>query len=140
MRSIEAIIIHCAATPSDMDIGVDTIRRWHVDERGFDDVGYHYVIRRDGTVERGRPEETPGAHVAGHNSRTLGICLVGGQGKDGKPDCNYTADQWAELEDLVEHLKAAYPDAKIAGHRDYDSGKACPTFDVAAWWNGREAA
>ena len=130
-RRIEEIIIHCSATEAGMDIGVEEIRPWHLD-RGWSDIGYHYVIRRNGLVEKGRPEEIPGAHVKGRNAKSLGICLVGGT-KRGEPDCNYTFDQWAALWGLVTRLKADWPDAEVSGHREY-SNKACPCFDVRAWW------
>lgn len=136
MREINTIIIHCAYTPVSMDVGVEEIRRWHLD-RGFSDIGYHRVIRRDGTVEIGRPVEKPGAHVKGHNADSIGVCLVGGMGSREKPDCNYTASQWEALERVVIELVMRYPVADIVGHRDLDSGKACPVFDVSAWWAGR---
>jgi len=128
MRPIEGIVIHCADTPASMDIGADEIRAWHR-ERGWRDIGYHWVIRRDGTVEAGQPEQEPGAHVAGHNSRTIGVCLVGGKG-----GANFTAHQWAALEAKVAELVAKYPGVTVKGHRDYDQHKECPCFDVRAWW------
>ena len=126
---IKSIVIHCADTPANMDIGVEEIKRWHLD-RGWRDVGYHYVIRRNGEVEQGREEHVPGAHVAGHNEGSIGVCLVGG-----KPDANFTKEQWKALEALVEYLTRKYPKAAVMGHRDLDSGKACPCFDAKAWWN-----
>lgn len=127
MRAITKIIIHAADTPADMDIGAAEIRDWHVDDNGWRDIGYHYVIRRDGTLETGRDELTPGAHAAGHNTGSVGVCLVGG-----KPDCNYTAAQWACLEALVRDLLGRYPGAEVIGHRDV-SAKPCPMFDAKAW-------
>ena len=85
MRGITTIAVHCAATTPDMDIGAATIDRWHK-ERGFSSIGYHYVIRRDGTLETGRPLNTPGAHVQGHNAHSIGICLAGGVDQAGKPE------------------------------------------------------
>lgn len=125
--NIEKIILHTADTPATMDIGADEIRDWHVNERGWADIGYHYVIRRDGTLERGRDESRQGAHAAGHNHNSLGVCLVGG-----KPDCNYTAAQWACLEALVRDLLKRHPGAEVIGHRDV-SNKSCPRFDAKAW-------
>lgn len=143
MREITAIIIHCADTPASMDIGASEIRRWHVEGNGWKDIGYHYVIRRNGIIETGRDldgdgdiDEEVGAHVAGHNATTIGICLVGGKGANGTPDCNFTVNQWDALERLVSDLTARYPGAEVKGHRDLDPGKACPTFDVPAWWAG----
>ncbi len=131
MRDINTIVIHCADTPPDMDIGLKEITEWHTAEppkgNGWSKVGYHYIIRRDGTVERGVPEEEPGIHVGnvGRNHDTLGICLVGGKG-----GCNYTLDQWLSLDKVLDFLVAAYPNAQIVGHRDLDPSKQCPQFDA----------
>ena len=83
MREIDAIVIHCSYTPPSMDIGVREIYDWHVNDNGWKDIGYHYVIRRNGNIEIGRPEHTPGAHVAGHNHNTIGLCLVGAKARQG---------------------------------------------------------
>ena len=125
MREINTIIIHAAATPADMDIGAAEIDRWHK-ERGWSGIGYHYVIRRDGSLETGRPEAEIGAHAYGHNGDSIGVCMVGG-----KPDCNYTSAQWACLESLAGYLVERHG-AKLIGHRDV-SAKPCPMFDVKAW-------
>lgn len=137
MRDINKIIIHCSFTPKTMDIGVEEIRKWHL-ERGWSDIGYHYVIRRDGTVETGRPVEKPGAHCKGHNQDSIGICLAGGKGTDGKPFFNFSQEQLRTLEDLLEGLWAEYPFKKgewIYGHNDF-STKPCPCFDVKEWFYG----
>jgi len=126
MRKINTIIIHAADTPANMDIGAAEIDRWHK-ERGWSGIGYHYVIRRDGSLEYGRPESEQGAHAYGHNSDSIGVCMVGGM-----PDCNYTAAQWACMETLVSDLVRRYPDAEVIGHRDV-SDKPCPMFDAKAW-------
>jgi N-acetylmuramoyl-L-alanine amidase len=133
LRQITAIVIHCAYTPASMDIGIDEIRRWHVDGNGWRDVGYHWAIKRDGTIERGRSEAVAGAHVAGHNAESIGVCLIGGKAGS-KTDCNFTRHQWKALESLVTALKTRYPTAVVKGHRDYTTAKDCPGFDVAAWW------
>ena len=126
------IIVHCSATEPDQDIGARDIDRWHR-ARGFLKIGYQFVIRRDGTVEKGRDLDEVGAHAEGYNSRSVGICLVGGVEADGKtPQDNFTADQWSSLEGLLMKLKHQYPQAKIIGHREV-SRKACPSFDVQAW-------
>lgn len=119
-----------------MDIGRREIDLWHKD-RGFKEIGYHYVIRRDGVVERGRPDRVPGAHVSGHNGTTIGICMIGGLDESGRPAPEYTPAQWAALRKLLAELVLAYPGAEIKGHRDYPRvAKACPSFDVAAWLEG----
>lgn len=123
---IYKIVVHCADTPADMDIGVDEIDEWHRD-RGWSGCGYHYVIRRDGELEYGRPEGVQGAHVRGHNRNSLGICLVGGQG-----GFNFTLNQIDALFSLFSQLSAKYPDAEWFGHRDLDTGKTCPNFDLNA--------
>ena len=136
MRRIDKIIIHASDTPADMDVGAEEIREWHVDGNGWRDIGYHWVIRRSGRIEPGRDESVVGAHVAGKNANSIGVCLVGGRGADGSDDCNYTAAQWASLASLVGELQERFPDASVSGHRDHSS-KACPCFDVAAWWSER---
>ena len=136
MRPIKTIVIHCSATHEDMDIGVEQIRKWHVDERNWTDVGYHFVIRRDGTIEDGRSVLRPGAHVKGHNSDSIGICWVGGVSKaDGRAQDNRTAEQTAALFRLVQDLQEKFPGAAVLGHRDFKGvSKACPCFDVRTWY------
>jgi N-acetyl-anhydromuramyl-L-alanine amidase AmpD len=138
LKAVEFIVIHCSATKEDQDIGVEEIRRWHR-QRGWLDVGYHYVIRRDGTVEAGRPNDAPGAHARGFNHISLGICLVGGVESNGKtPEANYTHAQWEALEELTRDLLVKHPDAVVKGHRDLPKvNKACPSFDVISWWQSR---
>lgn len=139
IRSVDYLVVHCAATKSTMDIGATEIRRWHK-ERGWFDIGYHYVIRRDGDVEKGRPDDQPGAHARGFNHNSLGICLVGGVGKDGKTaENNFTPEQFAALAVLLNQLLGFHPHALILGHRDLPNvAKACPSFDVREWWTEQE--
>jgi len=132
-RQINRIIIHCSYTPPSMDIGADTIRRWHVNERGWTDIGYHYVIRRNGEIEEGRPVERMGAHARGNNADSVGICLVGGMAEGGGDDCNFTRQQWQAMDDLVTRLEDDFGDLAVIGHRDCDDGKTCPTFDAFQW-------
>lgn len=135
MREIKQIVIHCSATEHYQDIGAEQIRLWHR-KRGFRDIGYHYVIRRNGVAEVGRPADQPGAHVKGHNQNTIGICLVGGIGHDGMPTANYTRAQYRTLEVLVDMLKERYRIDDVLGHRDFEGvTKACPCFDVRAYFN-----
>ena len=129
------IVVHCSATRPHQDIGAEEITKWHK-AAGFKDIGYHYVIRRDGVLERGRPDEAVGSHVKGFNEVSVGICLVGGVKADDpfKPDNNFTPEQFVTLKTLLTKLKEKYPKAKIQGHRDFPKvGKDCPCFDVKAW-------
>jgi N-acetylmuramoyl-L-alanine amidase len=150
--AVRFIVVHCSATPPDADIGVAEIREWHK-AQGWEDVGYHYVIRRNGRVEDGRSRGHQGSHVAGHNHESVGLCLVGGVRRtpdaDGRddvdgprwdliPDANFTAAQLAALESAVTLLTAQYPKATVRGHRDFPGvNKACPCFDVKSWWSAR---
>jgi N-acetyl-anhydromuramyl-L-alanine amidase AmpD len=134
MRRIDYIAIHCSATRASADVGAAEIRRWHVKDNGWKDIGYHYVIRRDGRLEDGRPLEEVGAHVSGYNSASIGICLVGGIGADGRAENNFVPAQWETLKSLVSKLKHRFPKAVIQGHRDFPLvRKDCPCFDAKAW-------
>lgn len=129
MRIINEIIIHCSATPEGKDYTVNQIRQWHK-QRGFSDIGYHYVVYRDGSIHAGRPESQIGAHCLGHNAHSIGVCYIGGVAKDGKtPKDTRTAAQKASLIKLIKDLRKKYPNATIHGHREY-ANKACPSFDA----------
>ena len=133
MRKINEIILHCTATPEGKDYDVETIRRWHVQGNGWRDIGYHYVIYRDGTIHLGRPLDQTGAHTSGHNASTIGIVYVGGCATDGKtPKDTRTPAQKEALRTLCKVLCDTLGITKISGHRDY-AAKACPSFDVKAW-------
>lgn len=133
-KKTEYLVIHCSATTPDQDIGRAEIDQWHR-AKGWAMVGYHRIIRRDGTVEQGRPIDMIGAHVEGFNATSVGICLVGGLDAAGTPRAEYTPAQWASLTALVRELRATYPKALLRGHRDFPKvQKACPSFDVTAWW------
>lgn len=135
----DTIVVHCSDTPVDMDIGVAEIRDWHVNDNGWKDVGYAVIIRRDGTIESGRDLdndgdvfEEVGAHAAGFNTNSIGVCLVGGRGADGSADCNFTLAQYISLSDIVDSIRDCHEqEMKLIGHRDISS-KQCPTFDVVA--------
>lgn len=114
-----------------MDIGAAEIERWHR-ARGFFGIGYHYVIRRNGQLEKGRPLEKAGAHAEGYNANSIGICLVGGIDDKGKPQNNFTDAQWTELKRLVSELTEKYGALKIIGHNEV-AHKACPSFSVPKW-------
>ena len=129
MRIINEIIIHCSATPEGKDYTVEQIRQWHK-QRGFSDIGYHYVIYRDGSIHSGRPIERIGAHCLKHNAHSIGVCYIGGVAKDGKaPKDTRTDAQKESLIKLIKELKAKYPKATVHGHREY-ANKACPSFDA----------
>lgn len=129
MRKINKIIIHCSATPEGKDFTVADITRWHKAE-GYNTIGYHYVVYRDGSVHAGRSEDVVGAHCKGYNSNSIGVCYIGGLTADGKKTKDTRTDaQKAALSTLVGKLKAKYPSAKVHGHRDF-AAKACPCFDA----------
>lgn len=128
-RNIKELIVHCSATPEGKDYSVDTIRQSHL-QRGFSDIGYHYVIYRDGSIHIGRDESIIGAHCTGHNTNSIGVCYIGGCASDGKtPKDTRTTEQKQSLVKLLKELKTKYPQASIHGHRDF-ANKACPSFDA----------
>ena len=129
MRDINKIILHCSATREGQDISTETIRGRHVNERGWSDIGYHYVILLDGTVDKARPVERQGAHVRGHNKGSIGICYVGGCDADMNPKDTRTDLQKDSLTELISYLMDSYEDATLHGHNEFSS-KACPSFDV----------
>lgn len=129
MRKIDRIIIHCSATPEGRDYTVADIDSWHR-QRGFAEIGYHFVIYRDGSVHTGRDLAKVGAHCKGKNTGSIGICYIGGLAADCKtPKDTRTPQQRQALRDLVARLKTDYPNATIHGHREF-ANKACPCFDV----------
>lgn len=141
MNRIDFLAVHCAATPAGLDIGAAEIERWHR-QRGFRTIGYHYIIRRDGSIEKGRPDNVPGAHERKINKRSIATCLVGGSPPIGSSDHrkglgenNFTDEQWEALAAHMLRLHSEHPDAEVLGHRDVKGvRKACPSFDVKPWW------
>jgi len=144
---LKYLVVHCSASRPKNHTDITTITKDHK-LRGFATVGYHYVILRDGTIQKGRPDDEVGAHVSGKNTGSLGICLVGGLNDiTGKPENNYTDKQLAALSGLLFKLTVAHPQAIILGHRDLSPDlnkngriersewlKDCPCFDVTEWW------
>lgn len=129
MRKIKEIIVHCSATAEGKDFCAKDIDLWHR-AQGWDCIGYHYVVKLDGTVESGRPIEKVGAHCKGHNAYSIGVCYIGGLAADGKtPKDTRTPQQKAALQLLVDNLKRVYPGSKVYGHCDFAS-KACPCFNA----------
>lgn len=141
-RKTQYIVVHCSASGPNTDIGVDEIddlhRGW-----GWNSIGYHAVIRRNGEIEFGRHFDEPGAHVKGQNYRSVGICLIGGVNERGEAEDNFTAAQKIALIPLIQVLRLAYPNAEVLGHRDlspdkdgdgiigrHEWVKDCPCFDV----------
>ena len=127
MRTIKEVILHYSATPEGKPFDVEDIRDWHVNGNGWSDVGYHYVIKLDGTIQDGRPISRTGAHCKGHNRGTVGICYIGGGITEGKD--TRTEEQKDALVILLNDLIKQYNITKISGHNQY-STKKCPGFDV----------
>lgn len=133
MRVINDIIVHCTANGPGSKLGAADIDRIHK-KRGFRCIGYHYVIKRDGTIERGRAISQPGAHCYGHNAHSIGVAYVGGIDTHGKPEDNRTPEQKQSLLKLLTNLVTMYR-CGIHGHRDY-ANKACPSFDATKEYAG----
>tara|TARA_R110002111_G_scaffold200928_2_gene266193 strand:+ start:598 stop:1011 length:414 start_codon:yes stop_codon:yes gene_type:complete len=130
MREINKIIVHCSATPRHKDFSAEDIRDWHVKGNGWDDIGYHYVIRLNGSIEYGRMVDKYGAHSSGQNYDSIGICYIGGMEKDMKEwSDTRTEEQRESLLLLLKTLKKLHSNAIIYGHKDF-STKACPSFDA----------
>lgn len=135
MRMINEIIIHSTATPRGMNVSAKNIDLWHKNA-GYESIGYHYVVKLSGVIEKGRPDDQVGAHTARHNSTTLGICYVGGLGTDGKPKDTRTQAQKLALVALIKELLKKYPSiTKITSHSDYCK-TACPSFDATNEYRG----
>jgi len=128
MRQISKIIIHCTATKERQAVSVADVTKWHK-ARGFSTIGYHYLIGLNGEIWAGRPLEQIGAHTENHNANSIGICYVGGLDENGKPKDTRTAAQKASMLQLINELKAKYPQATVHGHKEF-ANKACPCFDV----------
>lgn len=156
-RLIRNIVVHCSATPNGKPFGAKDIDSWH-SARGFKrnsaavagfnpnlkHVGYHFVIKLDGAVETGRSQAEAGAHVAGHNANSIGICMIGTN--------KFNKRQWVALAGLVKRLKEQYGSAQVCGHRDFSQDKngdgkitpnefikLCPCFNASEWYaNGMQ--
>jgi len=132
MRQITLIIIHCSAVRPDQTSSVAQIDSWHRKKGWKLGVGYHYVVRRDGEIQAGRPEWMIGAHCKNHNSHSLGVCYEGGLNIRGQPADTRTEAQKRALGWLLRQLHRAYPRAIIVGHHDLNPQKDCPCIaDVA---------
>lgn len=146
MRALTEIIFHCSATQNSwmategIDAQVTEITRWHVEDRGWSDIGYHYIVSRQGEIREGRPLARTGAHVKGRNTGTIGICLIGGatSTENDKPEDNFTDVQLKAARSLAARLMKEHPTIKkVSGHNQY-AAKACPGFQVDPWWKKKE--
>ena len=119
---IDKLVFHCSQSDVDAHDSIEVIRGWHVNERGWDDVGYHYFIRKNGLIEVGRDVGVMGAHVKGHNRNSIGVCLHG--------DRSFTEAQFSSARMLYRIFNYMIPDLQVYGHRDLDPKKTCPNFEV----------
>ena len=124
-QKTDIIVIHCTQTPKDMDIDVDKVTQWHK--------GYHYLIKRDGTLQIGRDEDVTGAHAVQVNGTSIGVALVGGGTPSMGWENNFEAAQFETLKNIIIKLKDKYNIEKIIGHYQVDDKKECPSFDVPGW-------
>ena len=132
MRTITLIVIHCSAVRPDQLSSAAQIDTWHRKDRHYKfGIGYHYVIRRNGDIEPGRPEWLIGAHCLNHNKYSIGVCYEGGLNARGQPEDTRTAEQKAAMLRLLQQLHQRYPRAVIVGHRDLTHDRDCPCFDAA---------
>jgi len=129
-RKINKIILHCTATKEGKRYDVNDIRQWHLD-RGWSDIGYHYLINLNGDIENGRDIEKIGAHCKGQNTGSVGIAYVGGLDTNGKPKDTRTKAQKESLEVVIDVIRNLVgEDIPVFGHNEF-SNKACPCFDVS---------
>lgn len=133
MRTITMIILHCSAVKPNQTSSAKQIDRWHK-QRGWKGIGYHYVIRRDGTIELGRAESEVGAHCTGHNKYSVGICYEGGLDDNGKAADTRTKEQKDAMLALIKELRTRYPKAIVTGHNTF-ANKACPCFNAEKEYN-----
>lgn len=130
MRRINKIIVHCSATPEGKDFTVDDVYNWHVKGNGWSDIGYHFLVYRDGTIVQGRKLKDVGAHVRGHNHDSIGVCYIGGMDAANKhAKDTRTEAQIKSLDTLLTYLSFHF-NSPVSGHNQY-AAKACPSFDAA---------
>ena len=131
-RNISLIVLHCSATRVNQNFTIEQLEACHK-ARGFQTVGYHYYITKDGTLYPGRPESQMGAHAKGFNAHSIGICYEGGLDANGKPSDTRTPQQKVTLRKLLAELRKKYPSSVILGHHDLDTKKACPCFSISEY-------
>lgn len=125
-KDIKILVVHCSDTPDNENIGAIDIHKMHL-SFGWDGIGYHKIIKRDGEIENGRPEYWIGAHTFGKNYQSLGVCLIGRK--------LFTKSQFDSLKKLIKEWKAKYPKASVKGHSEsIKTHKTCPNFDVSSWY------
>lgn len=140
---VQEIIVHCSATRPEWMAGRPIeekraeIKRWHL-QNGWSDIGYHWLIDRDGAIIAGRAETVVGAHTVGKNSGTIGICLIGGFGsaETDRFDQHFTSLQDAALRLTIDGIKKRTQIKRVSGHNEY-AAKACPGFNVPSWLKGK---
>jgi N-acetyl-anhydromuramyl-L-alanine amidase AmpD len=129
LTDVKFLVVHCADSKSHMNVTVETLRQWHVKENGWSDIGYHYLIKFDGSIHECRSEKYQGAHCRTVNDKSIAICLEGGFGGVN----NFTERQLFSLRHFLSEKKCTHKNASIVGHSHFDD-KECPSFDVVAWW------
>ncbi len=130
--NIEYLVVHCSDSADDEDVSARDIHAMHLGF-GWHGIGYHRVIKRDGTIEHGRPDCWIGAHVYGFNDKSLGVCLIGRS--------EFTDAQMRSLETVLSQWHQTYPKAVVCGHCDFSyTEKTCPNFDAGAWWAKTQSA
>lgn len=137
LHDVKYIVVHCTGTKPSGNTDARAIHRYHTQQRGFAMIGYHYLVKTDGTVETGRPLFLQGAHcrAARMNSQSIGVCYVGGVDANGVQADTRTDEQKRALRWLITSLKMSYPNVRVIGHRDVESGKSCPCFDARQEYN-----
>ena len=130
MRPVRQIILHYTETQEDIDFDVSDVKEWHLD-RGFSDIGYHFLIKLDGEIQKGRDLDKIGAHCKTQNSDSIGICYVGGKCADGTLGDTRTKEQIEAIDLLIQSLRVIFPKENLIvfGHNDY-STKVCPGYDA----------
>lgn len=140
---VREIVVHCSATPPSwldghgIDAQVAEIRRWHVQDNGWRDIGYHWIIGRSGDMRAGRRETDIGAGVVGHNSGVIHCCLIGGHGsaETDRPERHFADRQLIALRQLIQSITMRTQITTVSGHNQY-AAKACPGFHVPTWFKG----
>ena len=129
LSDVKLIVVHCSDTPPTMDVTIDLLRQWHVTENGWSDIGYHWFVKRDGSLHECRSEKYQGAHCKRVNDISLGVCLEGG--RNGVDD--FTPEQKETLRALIDNKRIMKPLIAVGGHNNYQD-KLCPGFDVVHWY------